>query len=60
MSIIVSKSHGLYKFKTTSAQYKKRRPQENAGVVPAKYHPNVELENFYNSKAPEFGRIMRT
>ena len=28
---------------------------KNTGVVPAKYPSNVNLENFYNSRMPEFG-----
>ena len=28
---------------------------ESTGVVPAKYPPNVKLENFYNSRVLEFG-----
>ena len=30
-------------------------PTESTGVVPAKYPPNVKLENFHNSRVPELG-----
>ena len=29
-------------------------------MVLAKYPPKVKLENFYNSRVPELGEIMRT
>ena len=30
---------------------------ESTGVVPVKYPPKVKLENFYNSKVSELGKL---
>ena len=60
MSKIVSKSHNPYVLETTSVKKNKEDLVESTGVVPAKYPPNVKLENFHNSRVSELGEIMRT
>ena len=61
MSKIVSKSHNPYVLETTSVKKKNKEDLvENTGVVPAKYPPNVKLENFHNPRVSELREIMRT
>ena len=61
MSKIVSKSHNPYVLETTSVKKKNKEDLvESTGVVPAKYPPNVKLENFHNSRVSELREIMRT
>ena len=50
---IVSKLHSPHMLEMKFVQQMKRRPTESTGVVPAKYSPNVKLENFRNSRVPE-------
>ena len=44
---------------TILAQHRKRENLvKSTDVVPAKYPPNVKLENFHNSRVPKLGEIM--
>ena len=55
MPKIVSKSYGSHVLETTLAQHRKKKEDlvESTGVVPAKYLPNVKLENFHNFRMPK-------
>ena len=50
---IVSESHSPYVLETILAQHRKKENLvKSIDVVPAKYPPEVKLENFHNSRVP--------
>ena len=58
---IVTELHSPYVLETILAQHRKRENLvKGTHVVPAKYPPDVKLENFHNSRVPELWEIMCT